>query len=132
MNRQTAEQVLETVQSILTERFPSMGVLLTSRKLSSTSVSARLELCETTEDGTALGREAQDFLLYGPMRGFKAEDLGAVFTTPGGKTWKIIGWLPRSTRTPLLCEQAGTGKQFKLPVETSLRALLAQKETTPA
>lgn len=86
------------------------------------SVIFQLEACPTSEDGTVVTKEADDFEQLAGLYGLKATDLGRTFKT-GGREYTIRGANPRSRRTPILADR-DDGKGFRFPTET-VKALLA-------
>lgn len=73
-----------------------------------------LSVATVSESGEVETKEKGDFLRYAPYHGFKPEDFGATFTSNGEK-FKIIGWLHRSHRYPILCERVdGARRKFQV------------------
>ena len=74
----------------------------------------KLEACPITKDGSELTTEMADFRRLAHRFGLNASDLGREFTTPGGKTYKIVGLVPRASRYPVLAT-GSDGKRYKFP-----------------
>jgi hypothetical protein len=64
-----------------------------------------------------------DWKLYATSRGFTEDDLGAEFKDFDGRTYKILGWLPRRRKYPVHVEEVSTGKKFHLPSFPANRVL---------
>lgn len=83
--------------------------------------SFKLECAVPDEDGTVQSKEAADFVRYAERYGLFPDDLGRSFTA-NGKTFTIIGCMPRSHTYPILVER-GDGKQRKVRAEMVVAAL---------
>lgn len=75
------------------------------------SATIKFEFAETAEDGTVMTQMATDFQRYAESVGLKPEDLGRSFQRYGD-TYKIVGFKPRATKMPVICERGG--KRYKL------------------
>ena len=83
--------------------------------------SFKLDSAVLDEDGTVQSKEAADFVRCAKGYGLFPEDLGRSFTA-NGKTFTIIGCMPRSHRYPILVKR-GDGKQRKISAEAVAAAL---------
>lgn len=90
------------------------------------SVTFKVEMASVADDGTVLNRDADAFRVNAGLFGLKPEDLGKVIRSHG-KTFKITGIATRSRRCPILVEEVGTGKGYKLPAEAVKAALGVNK-----
>lgn len=88
------------------------------------NLTLKLELAEKSADGVVKTAHAVAFETYASTYGLKPSDLGREFAEMG-RRYRIIGAKPRSHRYPILCENLGDGKTYKLPASRVARALLA-------
>ena len=98
-----------------------IGVSATASRItySGKTATVKVEIAIINEDGTVASKAAQDYRLYQEMRDLP--DLGTTFRS-GGRTYRISGFAPRSTRFPVLAER-DDGKTFKFPVSTVQRCV---------
>lgn len=82
--------------------------------LTSSNVTFKVELAELADNGEAQTREISNFKKYAAILGLKPEDLGRTFESRG-KTLKIIGCKPSSSKYPILAQDVNTGRHFKFP-----------------
>jgi hypothetical protein len=68
------------------------------------------------------GADKSDFESYAHLYGLNAEDHGAEFKM-SGKTFRITGINPRAPKFAILIEDVKTGKGYKCPTDSVLRAL---------
>lgn len=77
-----------------------------------TNAHFKVDLSSISDDGVVMSKEAQDYKRYAPLCGLDP-DLLFQTVTFGGTDYKIIGYLPRSTRFPVLAEKSD-GSKVKL------------------
>lgn len=83
-----------------------------------------LEMATVQEDGTVMTQERKDFLRYARMFGLKETDIDREFTAD--RVLKIIGLKPKSRKFPVFCQEVGTDKFYKYPVNTVIAHLRMQ------
>lgn len=84
-------------------------------RFSPTSYTVKVEFAVIGEGGIAETQEAQDFKLYAPALGIAEDAIGKPLTD-AGKSFRIVGFKPRSTR-PVIVEEIGTGRRYKMSAE---------------
>ena len=106
-------------------------VTVGSATYSPNNATFKVELAAVGEDGEAVTKEAEDFQRYCRIYGLRPEDLNREFEY-GGTRYKLIGCKPRSTKFPLLAENVGSGKVYKLPAAVVQLALQAGEAVATA
>lgn len=116
INREFLKTLKTDIEKALVEVAEKHGISLTMGKGQFESNNAQLTLNVGTisEDGFVNTREAENFRHHAPLHGISPDALGAIISY-GSKIYKIIGWLPRSKRLPILAERLDGGK-VKLPL----------------
>lgn len=83
---------------------------------SSNNATIKLNVSTVSKDGQTNTRESNAYLHYAPLVGLKTDWLGKWFDN-GLRKYKIVGYLPKSRKYPVLAED-NCGKQFKFKAET--------------
>jgi hypothetical protein len=81
-------------------------------RFTSDNVTFKVEASLTLQDGTAVPKEASEFVRYAKLLGLAAEDLGRTFGF-NGSTYKIVGAKTTSRKYPILAKNLSNGKTFK-------------------
>jgi hypothetical protein len=90
-------------------------------KYSDNAATLKIEFAERAADGTVMTQMATDFQNYALSVGLKPDDLGASFER-NGTSYKIVGFKPRATKMPVICETP-EGKRYKLREADVVRGL---------
>jgi hypothetical protein len=75
------------------------------------------------ENGIVASKEASDFKRLASKYGLSPDDLGKEFVGVNGKKFKLLGCKPRSSKYPLVAEEVGSGKKFKLTTAAVCKGL---------
>ena len=86
------------------------------------NVKVSLEAAVIGEGGIVLDRAAIDFKQLASLYSLEADDLGKEFTFQGTQ-FRITGLNTRAEKMPVQGVQISTGKEYKFPVRSILRAL---------
>lgn len=90
-------------------------------KYSDNAATLKIEFAERAADGTVMTQMATDFQTHAAFVGLKPDDLGATFER-NGHTYKIVGFKPRATKMPVICERPN-GSRYKLNERDVIRGL---------
>lgn len=92
------------------------GLVITggNAKFSANELTMQVKCSVIAGNGEVFSREKEDFKRCAVMFGLKPSDLGKKFTNFDGKTFEIVGMMPRSRKFPVLAQTAN-GKKFKFP-----------------
>ena len=67
-------------------------------------------------DGEAQTEAQQAWIAMAPLHGLKAEDFGRTFHY-NQTQYRVVGWLPKNRRYPILVEDTRTQKRVKMALE---------------
>ncbi|MBZ0150545.1 MAG: hypothetical protein IT456_26465 [Planctomycetes bacterium] len=115
-NREMTEQDVALLRQKLTpllERLAAeTGLSVTMGKITYTKHNAvfAVEAAVRGEGGVTMGREAEAFLANAIQFGLEPGDLGRDFEH-FDKWYRIVGMKPRSTKTPVICQQIAPPSQ---------------------
>lgn len=110
-------------------KFSMKGVMRYDR--SGAKLEFRIAVVDTAAADGADTAEAVDFKNLAASANFKPEDLGATFLSPTtGEMYRIIGWLKRSKKYPVLAERTSDLRRAKFPAVTVQKALWRAKAET--
>ena len=73
----------------------------------------QIEAAVVNDEGVAETREVEDFKHLAFRFGFQPDDLHKELIIQG-RTFRIVGLKPRNFKYPIICEELGTLKQYKL------------------
>lgn len=88
----------------------------------------KIEFAVVAPDGTAMTREAEDFVQHAACWGLSPGDLGQTISHAGQRL-RIVGMHPRSKRAPIIVAD-DAGRRFKFPVAL-VQALLRSDRSQP-
>lgn len=110
--------IISECQAALSAVAERHGLTLTQKNCSYRTdelpVPFKLTILQTNESGETVDPMATDFTLYATSFGLSPDDLGKTFKQFGGQSFKICGLKPRSRKYPIVVQQVGTTKKFKL------------------
>lgn len=94
-----------------------------------TSGTFKLELATQDAGGNTMTKDAEAYRTYAALYKWKV----ALFATVdyNGKKFKVVGYLPRSAKFPILAENLADGKTYKLP-ERVVNPVFASATVRPA
>jgi pyrroloquinoline quinone (PQQ) biosynthesis protein C len=85
--------------------------------------SMKVEFLDVKANGTvADSKEVEAWNFYAERHGLKKSLLNSTITLQS-KKFKVSGWNTRAKRYPVMAIEVATGKSFKLPVSSVLRAM---------
>jgi hypothetical protein len=124
MDRPQVRELREKLEAALAPLAEELELTITvgGGTYTSNNVVFKVELAEIAEDGMAMSREAESFKVYAYRYGLKPEHLGQQFMY-AGKTYKLVGAKPKSTRYPLVAEEVPSGKRIKMSPDLVKMAL---------
>ena len=115
-DKDNLKTVLQTINSALERAEEELGISLSIGNISYDSngngITTKLEGAVVNGDGQAMDKMARDFIQYARFQpDLEPDDLFKTFEQ-GGKTFKIVGWKPRSKKYPVICESEGGSYKF--------------------
>jgi hypothetical protein len=122
MDRQKAKQVIEFLQTVLDtnkELFEEDGVavkIVPGGTIHPTSLVVKIELCDIGEDGEAEDKGASALKLLAKLNPSVSPPYGFEFIH-GGRAYKLVGYVGRRGRFPLVAERQPDGRRFKFGME---------------
>jgi len=128
LDRATVKKIRELMQTALDdldveeEIGQKIKFSVGNASFSGNSVTFKVEGATMGEDGQVNNKAADDFRRYANLWGLSPDDLGREISV-NGKTMTIVGGKPRSKKYPILAENMGNGKIYKLSAWTVKAAL---------
>jgi hypothetical protein len=118
-NKATVRQISNEIETAIQEVAKKHGIILKrgNCRFSSSTFSLKIEAAVVAQDGTVQSKERKDFEFFAKFIGLDPSILDKTFTL-SGKRYKVTGYLPRSKRYPILCQDLQTGRGIKFPIET--------------
>ena len=127
MDREKAMMVMEELKRVsFKELEDRLGVRASvgAGTVGATYLTVRVEFGDRAGDGAvAGGRDAEAFKALAHIHGLREGDLGRTFSCRG-KSFRVVGLLPRARKHPILAEDAG-GRQYKFKASVVAGALRA-------
>ena len=109
------EKLNQALELIASEVGEGVELKLGNGTYSGNNITFKLEVAVPNENGETISKEAQDYLRCCKSYSLKPEWLNQTCNVLGsiGEA-KVVGLKPRSRKYPVLVEQVGTGKLYKV------------------
>ncbi len=131
MDRPKVKALRARLEAALKAAFgEEMGVMVGSARFTKTSVQFKIEMSEPNAQGQVESPHVTAFKTHCKLFGLEPTDLGRTFVSRG-RTFKIVGILPKCYKNPIAADAVDNGKKFKFPVEV-VKAGFGGKATIPA
>lgn len=112
ITRETVAEIQHEIREAAKGILTAHGLKITNNRATfeETEVSLRL-----TINPVGHNKEAEAFKANADRFGMSADDLGRELQIPGGPRVTIIGLKPKNRKYPVIVQEVGTERRFKLP-----------------